>query len=609
MMRLRPTQARWFETYVPREFTVRATEVLARTGIVQLELDPRVPGVIDSQKLRYFVERCHRLIDAHRDDIPSGQRQPTVLMGNPLHLANLALHRLRVWSARIDFLNEHVAQLRADLDYLALLEEALEALHAEGLDLEGLPRHTRFLCKCLFACPKGCCSGEHDLSTMVHVVVHGPRHDFPLLVGPPQQGEIVKRMVLEGGCEPVGIPDWLIGDHDQQIRDVRTHQAQTQAQITTLEAELQTLRNDPSIAEAHANVDTLGWYLDHAVRYLTERDLCHVTGWTTTNDPDALQRALQEQDIPAIIRFPDPPAFAERPVSTLETWWSRPFRPLLLMWGPPGRQEIDPTGLLALIVPLLFGYMFADVGHGLVLAAFALLFSRRWPQIRFLLPCGLAAIGFGFLFGDVFGFHDVIPALWLRPLDHPLIVLAVPLLFGVVLMLLGLVFAGIEAYWQERLRRWMLADAAILLLYAVLLTAIFLPAALWAAPALVLYYLVGSWLLAVKEPLKAVGASLGELLLSVFELIMNTLSFVRVGAFALAHAALSFAVMTLAEPIENPVGWLLVVVLGNLFVIVLEGLVVFVQTTRLVLFEFFIHFLRAEGRPFRPGSRPPANGA
>jgi V/A-type H+-transporting ATPase subunit I len=120
---------------------------------------------------------------------------------------------------------------------------------------------------------------------------------------------------------------------------------------------------------------------------------------------------------------------------------------------------------------------------------------------------------------------------------------------------------------------------------------------------------VGSWLLAAKEPLRAVGASLGELLLSVFELIMNTLSFVRVGAFALAHAALSFAVMTLAEPIENPVGWLLVVLLGNLFVIVLEGLVVFVQTTRLVLFEFFIHFLRAEGRPFRPGRRPPANGA
>jgi len=608
-MRLRPTQARWFETYVPREFTVEATEVLAQTGIVQLELDPRVPGIIDVDKLRHFIQRCRQLIDAHQDDIPSGQRQPTVLVGNPLHVANLALHRLRVWSARVDFLNEHIAQLRADVDHLALLEEALEALHAEGLDLDGLPRHTRFLCKCLFACPRGCCSGEHGLSSIVHVVVRGPLHDFPLLVGLPQQGEIVKRKVLERGCEAVDIPEWLVGDHDQQIRDIHTNRAQARSQIATLEAELHTLRNDAEIAEAHANVDTLRWYLDHAVRHLTERDLCHVTGWTTTNDPDVLQRALQEREIPAIIRFPNPPAFVDGPATTLETWWSRPFRPLLLMWGAPGKQEIDPTGLLALIVPLLFGYMFGDVGHGLVLAAFAFLFSRRWPQIRFLLPCGLSAIGFGFLFGEVFGFHDVIPALWLRPLDEPLIVLAVPLLFGVLLMLLALVFAGIEAYWQDRLQHWILADAAILILYAVLLTAIFQPVALWAAPALVLYYLAGSLLLAGKEPLKALGASLGELLLSVFELIMNTLSFVRVGAFALAHAALSFAVMTLATAVENPAGWLLIVVLGNLFVIVLEGLVVFVQTTRLVLFEFFIHFLRAEGRPFRPGSRPPTNGA
>jgi V/A-type H+-transporting ATPase subunit I len=73
-------------------------------------------------------------------------------------------------------------------------------------------------------------------------------------------------------------------------------------------------------------------------------------------------------------------------------------------------------------------------------------------------------------------------------------------------------------------------------------------------------------------------------------------------ASALLHS------MPLAGAVENPAGWLLIVVLGNLFVIVLEKLVVFVQTTRLALFEFFIRFLRAEGRPVRPGSRPRTNG-
>ncbi|MDJ0893080.1 MAG: ATPase, partial [Gammaproteobacteria bacterium] len=89
-------------------------------------------------------------------------------------------------------------------------------------------------------------------------------------------------------------------------------------------------------------------------------------------------------------------------------------------------------------------------------------------------------------------------------------------------------------------------------------------------------------------------------------LLVNTVSFARVGAFALAHAGLSSAIVTLADAAD--VWWLagLVLLLGNLLVILLEALVVSVQTTRLVLFEFFMRFLRAEGRPFRPLRPPPA---
>jgi len=604
-MRLRPTQARWFETYVPHEHTVRATEVLARTGVVQLELDPRVPEVVDAGKLRYFVDRFRDLAASHGDDLPSGLQQPTALVGNPLRLANLALHRLRVWSARVDFLNQHIAQLRADRDYLLLLEEALEAMHSEGLDLEGVFRRTRFLCKCLFACPKGCCGEEHELRSMASVVVKGPRHDFPFMVGLPDERNIVGRMVLDEGCEQVGIPAWLTGDYDRQRRELDAHLAQTEAEIATLEDELRALRSDHLIAEARANIDTLAWYLEHAASYLGERELCHVTGWTTAKDPNALQRALWEEDIRVVIRFPDPPADANTPVATLQTWWAQPYRPLLLMWGTPGRQEVDPSGLLALVVPLLFGYMFPDVGHGLVLAVFALLFSRRWPAIRFLMPCGLSAMAFGVLFGEVFGFEDVVPALWLKPLDHPMAVLTVPLLFGVGLMLLGLLLAAFEAHWRGELRAWLMADAAVLVLYALLLIAPFSELALWMVPLALLYFFAGSVLLDKERPLMALAKASGELLLSLFELVMNTLSFLRVGAFALAHAALSHAIMTLAGMVEQPLAWLLIVLLGNVFSVVLEGLVVFVQTTRLVLFEFFIRFLQAEGRLFRPVRKPP----
>jgi V/A-type H+-transporting ATPase subunit I len=352
-------------------------------------------------------------------------------------------------------------------------------------------------------------------------------------------------------------------------------------------------------------VETLGWYLEHATADITERRLSHITGWTTEADTQALQKALHEARINAIVRFPNPPEHAVPPVALLDTWWARPFQPLIVMWGTPGHEEVDPTGLLAVVVPLLFGYMFPDVGHGLVLAAFAAFYSRHHPRARFLIPCGLAAAAFGLLFGEVFGFHGILPALWMHPLDDPVEILTMPMFFGVMLMLLGLVFAGFEAGWHGRLRRWLLVDGAVLLLYASALAGIFVPEAWGLTGLAIVQYLAGSMLLADRGTrLASLASSLGELLMSAFELAMNTLSFLRLGAFALGHAALSHAVLILAGLVDNPIGWLIFVVLGNLFTIVLESLLVFVQTTRLVLFEFFIRFLKAEGRLFRPVAQP-----
>jgi V/A-type H+-transporting ATPase subunit I len=402
----------------------------------------------------------------------------------------------------------------------------------------------------------------------------------------------------------MGIPAWLEGDAAQQKQAVSEHLGNTYDEIAELQADLRELRTDPEIAQAKANVDTLHWYLQHAAGTLGAGEICHVTGWTTAKDAGLLQQALQAAGIHAVMRFPAPPADAQAPVASVEAWWAQPFQSITAMWGTPGRREVDPTGLLALVVPLLFGYMFPDVGHGLVLVVFAAINYRRWPRIRFLIPCGVAAMLFGVLFGDVFGFHLMQP-LWQRPLDDPMPVLAVPMLFGIALMLLGMGFAGLEARWRGELRRWLMADLAVLLIYATALAGLLLPQAFWLTGLAVVHYVVGSVLLAsAGSRLKHVPAALGELLLSVFELAMNTLSFLRVGAFALAHAALSSAVLTLASGVESL--WLvaLIVLVGNIFGVVLEGLLVFVQTTRLVLFEFFIRFLQAEGRLFRPVRGP-----
>lgn len=118
-------------------------------------------------------------------------------------------------------------------------------------------RHTRFLCKCLFACPKGCCGPGHALTSLVKVVVHGPRHDFPFLVGLPDQRSVIRRMVLEESCDQVGIPAWLSQASALQRQQVCEHVATLEREIAERETELARLRSDPEIAAARANIDTL----------------------------------------------------------------------------------------------------------------------------------------------------------------------------------------------------------------------------------------------------------------------------------------------------------------------------------------------------------------
>ena len=602
-MPLRPAQARWFETYLPRSLIVRGMEVLAATGAVELATRPSQVAAAETGRLRHFVDRFHQLAGAHGPDLPRVGRQASTLEGDPIHRANQALHRLRAWCDRVDMAHARTDQLEAELHHLSLLQECVEAMALEDMDLERVFDRSRFLCKCLFACPR-----QEDVRLPqdgVETVIQGRHWDFLYVAGLPDRRHLIRQLAVDQGCEQIAIPAWLAGGLDTQRQELEQRMAEARRELSHRKVELRTLREDVHIARDLADMGTLRWYLVHAPDTLGQGPLVRVCGWTT-GKPALLRQALADAGIQAIIRSPRPPERTSPPVAGAMDWWARPFRPLVELMGPPGHQEVDPSGLLALVVPLLFGYMFPDVGHGLVLTLLALVLARHRPQVRFLVPCGISAMAFGFLAGDVFGLHHLVPPLWQKPLQDPLLVLAIPMGFGVLLLLLGLGLAGIQAHWRGQGRQWAWKEGALAALYVSSLAAMCYPPAWLAAGLFGLQYLAAGWL--QNPPATRLGilpGLMGELALGVFELAINTLSFLRVGAFALAHAALSQAIVTLAETTGCVWGWWLVVVVGNVFALVLEGLLVFVQTTRLVLFEFFIRFLKGEGRAFQPVARPP----
>jgi V/A-type H+-transporting ATPase subunit I len=259
----------------------------------------------------------------------------------------------------------------------------------------------------------------------------------------------------------------------------------------------------------------------------------------------------------------------------------------------------------------MFGYMFGDVGQGLVLAAVGWALRDRVPTLRLLVPGGIAASFFGFVFGSVFCLETVIHPLWLLPLEAPLPVLLVPLVAGSGLLTLGLLIEMLEAWWQQRLAHWLRADAPALLAYLGVLGALLHPIGWLAVAGGALWAIAGAAAavqragLAVGARLRAGLAGLGQLVEKTLQVLINTLSFARVGAFALAHAGLASAVVALAEATGHGIGFWLVLLLGNLLILAIEGLIVSIQTTRLVLFEFFTRFFKPEGRAFRPLAPPP----
>lgn len=599
-MNLRSHQTRWFEVFVRREQVIYALEALAGTNSVQLELDPRFTGSLNTRELVRQVREFDQLADSYRNLLPDSTHKPTHITGPPEELVGHMLQRLYRWRDQIEPLLAESDELNAQRDQFQILEEAAIAMGESASQLPHIAHTTELLFKRLYRCAPRLVESA-VFKGHLEQSFRGEEHCFVVIVCLPGKCDNVIHLLTQANCEEVAIPPDLTVQPGQQLPDIRQRLDKVQADLELAEDHILALRNDPQIAEALANIETLRWFTGAAHQVsVKDAEFCHITGWTSEADPKRLETVLGQAQVEAEVRFAGPPAGIKEPVATAASWWRRPFQIFTAMSGAPSPDEIDPTGLLAIVVPLLFGYMFPDTGHGLIIAFAGMVLSRYTSKARFLISCGLVGALMGVVFDDFFGYQMLNQPWQIHTLDNPVLVLIIPMFFGVGLLLLGLIFNGFELYWRGELHRWLLSDAAVLTLYvSLLMSLLYVPVLLGAAFAL-LWYVVGAAVMGGQRWAQQAAVAVGELAHSTLTLILNTISFVRVGAFALAHGGLSLVMVTLTEAVETPILSVLLFIIGHAVIIALEGLVVFVQTTRLVLFEFFTQFLRAEGRFFQP---------
>jgi len=258
----------------------------------------------------------------------------------------------------------------------------------------------------------------------------------------------------------------------------------------------------------------------------------------------------------------------------------------------------------------MFGMMFGDIGHGAVIAIVALPLRRRLGAFTpFLIACGFSSMVFGALYGSVFGFEEWVHPLWISPLTDPLLMLRVALYWGIGFILVA---SLLTVYNQLTDRHYLAAllggsGLAGISLYLSLIWLVYgwFAQGRWSvAPSLLAVLgLIGVMGYLWHKNQRPLGERILTVIIETLETVMSyvsgSLSFLRVAAFSLNHVALAAAVFAIAE-MMNTVGHWITIVVGNLFILVLEGAIVGIQVIRLEYYEGFSRFYHGDGRAFRP---------
>lgn len=355
-------------------------------------------------------------------------------------------------------------------------------------------------------------------------------------------------------------------------------------------------------------------------------------GWMSHRDADAFQKDISNDEKTfCIVEDDQENIMSNPPTKLLNPGLFKPFEMFIRMYGLPAYNEVDPTILIGLTYSFLFGFMFGDVGQGLFLLIGGLFLYRfkKLSLAAIISCCGFFSTIFGFLFGSIFGFEDVIHAVWLRPMEHmtnlPFIgrlntVFIVAVSLGMGIILLTMILNMVNSFRSRDPERTFFDTNGLagFVFYASLVLTVVLYMTGNPVPAstlLILMFGVPLLMIFFKEPLtnlverkarimpKEKGMFVVQGFFELFEVLLsyfsNTLSFVRVGAFAVSHAAMMEVVLMLSGHEAGTVNWL-VVVLGNLFVCGMEGLIVGIQVLRLEYYELFSRFYRGTGRAFKP---------
>ena len=469
------------------------------------------------------------------------------------------------------------------------------------------------------------------------------------LLGSKNNSDELERAAKSAFLNPLTLPEEFSGTPQQVVEKTRKAIEESKQKIFEFESQLGKLGGVHKV-----ELQKLWWdahvsrlMADAIARFGQLRHTYVVVGWVPAADMPLLTEKLKQASKEILIEAIPTERSGHHdnvPVALLNNKWLKPIQELVTTYGRPSYGELDPTILVALTFPILYGAMFGDLGQGLVMMLVGFLshkkiFMKGLSSLGLLLVyCGFFASIFGALYGSIFGFeghlieeylHFHFEPLWLSPLENILAILGFAIDAGIVILLFSYL---LSLFNMARARDWahfwfghtgvvaiVFYFCFLTILNGLLGTTPIAPKIAAAISTLPLPFNILTPIFAFGVMFNGLFRNMAEghrplieggvvmylvtafmdLFESVISMLSNTLSFVRVGAFAVAHGGLSLAFFSLAGE-EPTIGFWITLLIGNIFIIGFEGLIVYIQTMRLHYYEILGKFFHGGGMRFEP---------
>ena len=666
-----PREMTELELIVPSKDLLAVTRVLSGYGVFH-QTDSNYPGVASGsantwQETAGQYSALERRIQTVMQALNIDEGQPPSSDYEAMIDIEKLRERVEQVEGEVRSTSDELSEQRKQVEQLETILRQLEPVEEVDIDISSL-RDSRYMYSTLGLIPAANMDRmQTSLARVPHVFLtlrSDPSRPVVWLAGPKSNADVLERAARSAYLDPLNLPTDYQGTPEEIIKSLRNTLESTRRRIDELQETLNRLgkEHQDQLRDLLWQAHTSRVLSDAIVRYGQLKHTYVVTGWVPRDSLEELSRRLKQASPEVLIETLPTSRTGHNsnvPVALFKNRYLRPFQMLVNTYARPRYGEIDPSILIAITFPILYGAMFGDLGQGLVLFTLGLLMHNKvilkgMSGLGLLIAyCGFFAALFGVLYGSFFGFEGEhfaetfgfeFTPVWLSPIHDILRVLGLAIDVGIVLLIIAYLL-GI--YGHLRARDWghlffghnglvtflfylsflallgnFLGSTPIAPQVAVAIGSLPLP-----FPTLALIFGLGimfsevfiHWIEGHRPLIEGRGIGgfimyLVQAFMDWFEVVIsqlsNTLSYVRVGAFAVAHGGLSLAFFRLAELIgggEHGLGYWIMLIVGNIFFLTLEALIVGIQTMRLHYYEFLGKFFTGGGLRFEPLAVTPAD--